>query len=507
VWRMCFKFIISQIAACICASIFLFPIITLAGWSENVRLTYRGNEIHPQVIARNDTVHVAWNQIYGNVSYIRSTDGGATWDSLVNLTELAHTGSYANLNLAENGVLVTWMDYDEDGLTSIAFATSAEGANWSQPTYVWTENPRRFNFAASAVAGDSIFLAYYSYRDDSTGLSPLRAMHSYDYGHTWSDEITLGHPLSAPWQPIIMGYCSGALIIMYPNLPDSAHGNLYNINAYRSTDAGQSWWGPIWVSPVNEFGSQDACVACNHATGELAAGYMDYRFYQYAFHGDIFASISDDGGLTWPFETMASSPHTAWFPSIDFAQDTLVAVWSDMRYYQDVSHEIVFNRSNDGGVSWTGEYRLTETIEESYSPWVSIDNGRISVVWYENPDGSIPMGIFYKKYTPDGTGINGSGAPADVRFSISAYPNPFNSSTIITYSNLRGGEIRIFDIKGQLIRTFFTGGENEGRIKWDATDASSKKVSSGISFARAQYGSKATESSQRSNTIKLIYLK
>ena len=32
----------------------------IGGWSEDMRLTSRYYEIEPQVIARNDTVHVAW---------------------------------------------------------------------------------------------------------------------------------------------------------------------------------------------------------------------------------------------------------------------------------------------------------------------------------------------------------------------------------------------------------------------------------------------------------------
>jgi hypothetical protein len=85
-------------------------------------------------------------------------------------------------------------------------------------------------------------------------------------------------------------------------------------------------------------------------------------------------------------------------------------------------------------------------------------------------------------------------------YDLKAYPNPFNTSTILTFSDLKGGEIRIFDIKGQLIRTFFTRGENQRRIVWDATDASGKTVSSGIYFARAR-------TPQGPSTIKLLLLK
>jgi flagellar hook assembly protein FlgD len=72
--------------------------------------------------------------------------------------------------------------------------------------------------------------------------------------------------------------------------------------------------------------------------------------------------------------------------------------------------------------------------------------------------------------------------------------------TLLTYSNLEGGEIEIFNISGQLVRTFHIDTRKEGKIIWDATDAMGNKVSSGIYFARA----KAINNAE---TIKLLYLK
>jgi hypothetical protein len=137
----------------------------------------------------------------------------------------------------------------------------------------------------------------------------------------------------------------------------------------------------------------------------------------------------------------------------------------------------------------------------SSNPWISYDDGRLHVVWHDdNPPPDSGMDIYYKRYEPEPDAIDERLGPLPRAVNLSVYPNPFNSSTIIAYSNLKGGEIKIFDIKGQLLRTFFTGGENEGRIKWDATDASGKKVSSGIYFARA-------EASQDTKTAKIVLLK
>jgi flagellar hook assembly protein FlgD len=85
--------------------------------------------------------------------------------------------------------------------------------------------------------------------------------------------------------------------------------------------------------------------------------------------------------------------------------------------------------------------------------------------------------------------------------SLSSYPNPFNSSVVIDYSfgQEEGGELEIYNIQGQLARTFNLSGK-EAQIKWDASDAMGNKICSGIYFAKAS-------ASQSSKTIKLLLLK
>ncbi len=467
----------------LCLSILIAALATspaLAGWSENVRLTYRGNEISPQVIARGDTVHVVWHQMVsnniGHVSYIRSTDGGQSWGSIVDLDAPNHWGNKPTLNLAERGFLVSWFDFNRtENISSIAISKSTNGSSWSAPSYVWTENPNRFGLPVSAVKGDSIFLVYFSSRDDSTGLSPFRSMHSYDYGATWSEEVTVGHPYSVDALPARMIYCFGTLLFAWTGNPDSTR-NEVHIIGYRSTDAGRTWSDTIWISPNSPNWSIEVCLSCNNHTTQIAASYMDYRYIQYAFHGDIFTAVSDGRGFTWPNESQATNNHTARRPQMDYLADTLITVWSDMRYYSNGYHEIVLNRSNDGGRTWLGEERITNTPDESLVPSVSLDNGKIHVVWREEVGGQ-ESEIFYKRFTPDSTvGIIEPDISPPAGFSLSAYPNPFNSSTTISISGAEEPEIGIYDITGRLMTVL---GTKDGRAVWEA-----RELSSGVYFAR-----------------------
>lgn len=68
-------------------------------------------------------------------------------------------------------------------------------------------------------------------------------------------------------------------------------------------------------------------------------------------------------------------------------------------------------------------------------------------------------------------------------FSLSAYPNPFNSTTNITIDgNLKSvSEIAIYDITGRRIKSFAPA----PLITWDGTDSRGEPVSSGIYFVKA----------------------
>ncbi|MCD4796951.1 MAG: T9SS type A sorting domain-containing protein [Candidatus Cloacimonetes bacterium] len=70
---------------------------------------------------------------------------------------------------------------------------------------------------------------------------------------------------------------------------------------------------------------------------------------------------------------------------------------------------------------------------------------------------------------------------------LTNYPNPFNPSTTIYFSNtasVKNAEIAIYNIKGQKIKTFdVTRYGNEGSVLWEGKDVNGKEVPSGIYFS------------------------
>jgi hypothetical protein len=453
-----------------------------AGWSDAVQLTESGIELHPHTAARNDTIHIIWEHDANYIAYLRSTDGGTTWDSLRNLSEEGHTGMYPDLSLGENGLLVTWRDSYMLGM--IAYCMSENGSEWTIPEYLPTDHVDDIFVPASAVNGDLIFIAYWSLEADSTGQDPIRFFSSYDYGETWNDEVTVGYPHSTQ-QDLLLTSCGFDLLLVKSGFVDSLHSG-YHIVGYHSDDGGQTWSDLIWISPEQWFSAQWPCVACNEVTGQIAVGYMDYRNQEYAFFGDIFIAISDDGGLTWPREVRATQYPTATAPSIDYVGDTLVAVWSDKRFGGFDSLEIFHNRSDNSGATWLGEERLTNEQYASSEPWISFDNSRIHVVW-RNEDQTNYNAIYYKKYTPDGTNVAEDETVMPIGIDLSVYPNPFNSSLKITVNSPSPGKVRIYDILGRVVNEYvYMAGKSS--VIWDAKDVRRNRIATGIYLIKAEGG-------------------
>jgi len=81
---------------------------------------------------------------------------------------------------------------------------------------------------------------------------------------------------------------------------------------------------------------------------------------------------------------------------------------------------------------------------------------------------------------------------------LSNYPNPFNSSTTLSYGISKDGLVilNIYNIKGQLVTKLVSNPQKKGAYKviWNGTDQTGKKVSAGLYFSRLEANGKTLTS-------------
>jgi flagellar hook assembly protein FlgD len=72
------------------------------------------------------------------------------------------------------------------------------------------------------------------------------------------------------------------------------------------------------------------------------------------------------------------------------------------------------------------------------------------------------------------------------------YPNPFTTSTRLTYQvpDARTVRIQVFDLLGRKVRTLVQGSTEAGRhtVTWDGRDDAGRRVASGTYLCRMQAG-------------------
>jgi hypothetical protein len=489
---------IYKITLLLLLSIFISINSAHAGWSQPVRISGPGGGYRPQIIVQEDTLHAVFSLTSARegLCYLRSTDYGQTWNQQKVLSDTTNTSTawYPRIMAYGNRLLALWEVYISHPVYhyNIAYSISNNnGLTWNSPQYVLSTNLQwGFPMAASASGSIVNIMAECSVINDTVYYSSIR---STNFGQSWSapheifrtlvsdipDQVTVNNFVHLVWA----GYFN----------PSEAGDVYYN----KSTDSGLNWSGNIPLSIVDSHPSELASI-CSSGDSGLAVCWMDFKYSPYLTTGDILTRSSFNSGSNWEIENQASYDHFAWNSDIASNGDTIHIIWQDEIH--DPAHlSIYYTTSTDNGITWSEPYWIDGTLDNSHDPAMAVSNGRVYVIWYDiqRPDTS---GLYFSRYDPDNDAVNEGRNKIPKETSLTAYPNPFNFSVTITYSNLKGDDIGIYDIQGKLIRTFKTEGGAYGKIIWDATNALGNSVSSGEYFLK-------TSASQNSFALKLLYLK
>jgi hypothetical protein len=323
---------------------------------------------------------------------------------------------------------------------------------------------------------------------------------SSDYGETWSDTMFVTDTTASGLGPDLAMNNNGFHLIRGKGLPSSSVVEvLYN----RSTDEGNTWPGPYFLSDNDTSGSFWPQIAA-WGDSNVIVSWTDYKYSPYAWTGDAFICRSTDNGDTWSEPIQMTYLHLVKATDISADENGTVFLCYDDGRYGD--SEIMGNVSYDGGITWAGEERLTSAPGTSVDANVLVRDSIVHLSWCDarnNPDMTI-YEVYYKRGDLL-TGISEpiQNIPIPDRI-VNSYPNPFNSTTTITFNYSEGGDARIgiYDIQGRLIKELKARISQGGDKKavWDATSNSGRRVSSGIYFARV-------EMDNYSSTIKLVYLR
>ncbi len=156
---------------------------------------------------------------------------------------------------------------------------------------------------------------------------------------------------------------------------------------------------------------------------------------------EIYYKRSTNNGINWQQDVrLTNNTAVSWRPSIAVVGSLVHTVWCDNR---NGNYEIYYKYSNNNGVDWSNDIRLTYDSNISWAPSLAVNGSMIHIVWEETRDGNEE--IYYKRSTNGG--MNWS---EDIRLTnnplSSLYPSIAVSGNFIhvTWYDFRTGNRAIF---------------------------------------------------------------
>ncbi len=461
---------------------------SIAQWSAPVRISEPGVCRWPQILAYGDSIHVIYTNIRGGekISYVRSIDDGETWSAYRVLSDTLNT------ELAEfpriiktygNKLMATWASFNYPGVYhyNIAYVISENGGvSWSAPAYIFQYNEENPITLAAANEGDIVNIIMGTWTGDSVGVFDIR---STNFGQTWRPRQLIFNLYGSGWRD-----CAASDSVVHLAW-SGRHDQDHKIEIYytRSIDNGVNWNSGIPLSDTDQYHSQLPAVATNQFANPYVA-WMDYKHTPYFFTGDIFVRIGGDQGQNWTSEVQITERHFSTQSDIVAINDSIFVAWQDERS-ENGQYSIYYSYSYNNGSTWSEEYRLDADQMESSYPALGVSNGRVYAVWGDTRQPPDTSGLFFSRWmaAPDAVEDHDSQNLPEA-IGLTAHPNPFNTSVAIIYRHAEGGDIKIINALGQLVKEFNINPFGGGQLIWDGKDAAGNPAASGVYFVRLQSG-------------------
>lgn len=155
----------------------------------------------------------------------------------------------------------------------------------------------------------------------------------------------------------------------------------------------------------------------------------------------------------------------------------------------------------EGNQEWHSTYGGSSS-DVAYSIQKTTDNGYI-VTGHTLSFGAGLHDVWLLRFAPDQTAVE-QNPPGPIGFMLEeGRPNPFFSSTTLSYEVAAAGRVRmvIFDIQGRMVRTLVDHSMETGRhsVVWDGRNDAGEQVADGVYFCRL-------ESADRTMSRKLLML-
>jgi hypothetical protein len=273
---------------------------------------------------------------------------------------------------------------------------------------------------------------------------------------TWELRYVADLPGTDPWTGKPVPWTDPDTVYPWLDISTSDAGIMFDENIqHQAVNKENHWMVQVWANGTEMLKAENQDLE-----------YPDPTDLNYLGHPIIYIAASNDNGETWSDPIELTDIYSDEF---DFSDQITV--------YPYIAPQIV-----DLGDDW-GQIFMYYFDDNDYGSYISIPS-------------SPPTGgtITYMSIKIDFSSIEGIGDEPEVvtEFAISNYPNPFSTSTKIFFTlpgNVRNPEVKIYNTRGQLVRTLAPEQASEPtqwEANWDGKDMQGSFVGNGIYFYQVE---------------------
>lgn len=419
----------------------------------------------------------AW-EIYANDSseifYVCSTDNGATWSEMMNVSRTDSQASYEpTLAVDSNDNLhCVWKQCETASYTFDLYYSMYDGVSWSTPVNI-THQYCSFNashYPSLVVdSNDRLHLIY----EAPINVFDIFYLH-YD-GVSWSEPFSISQvPWDAGFPCVAIDSLDNLHVIWREQIPNEPV-------MYTRYD-GQSWSTPEAIAFIPNKRVACPCMVVN------SQGYPRVIWCggTFADSFDIYYTAFD--GSSWSSSlNLSNSAEESSYNSLAIdSVDNLYVIWTELT--DSCSYELYYRTYHDS--TWSAITNLTQDTAVSFCPKLGnpVKGSKVDLIW-NNFDDPLPAEeIVY-------LGLNATGITEDQSMNrnknvlmLTATPNPFSNSTNIILNDVRGKgkvELQIYDISGRLVEKISRKiqVQSNQKVLWQA-----KNLPAGVYFAKLEGG-------------------
>ena len=362
----------------------------VASWDTPVDVSPSGaSASDPKIAASADGLHLAavWisqAEVAGIAQAARSSDGGVTWSTPVDLSEIGWSVSDPQISASSDGsrLVAVWFREEGFGSGSVQAVSSIDGgATWTGPAHL-SDTGLVIPCPEVRVSADGFHVAAVWYRQ--MGLyAVVQVSTSNDSGATWSGPVTLSGVHAIVPQIAVSGDGSRLVVIWVVSDDTGAR-----VQVATSSDGGATWTLPADLSAVTPYGMGDPRVAASDDGLDVAVVWQRWN----GTNAIVQAVSSNNGGASWstPLD-LSTAGGDAGAPQLATSTDggRLAAVW---QRFDGVNWRVQAATSSTAGATWGSAVDLSPAGQPAEHPQIvaAAAGTRMAAVW-EHWNGSSRM--------------------------------------------------------------------------------------------------------------------